>query len=202
MPETSELMNLKVPYYTQKEEQALQKYGRKACGLTSLRMVLSFYEHPLDIDQLKTFANLVGAYKEETGWIHAGLLNIARELGLKGYRINFDMLTDEDLTKACPILAAEGASLEEVDKFTTNFTTAKTQGARTVISQLLNAKIPIITSMKTSYANTIASHMVVIKGEDKDKFIINDPWDFGPDHLISKEEFEQHWTKRAIVIWK
>lgn len=195
------MVNLDVPYYSQKEEQALQKYGRKACGLTSLRMVLAYYGHTLDIHQMDLLATQVGAYQEDKGWIHAGLVNMARDLGLKGYRINYSMLGGDDLKKFRPILAAEGASLAEIQHFETNLMIAKNQGPDQAIQKLLRNNNPVITSMETTYANTIATHMVVIKGYKEDDYIINDPWDFGTNHHIPVDNFNQHWTGRAVVIF-
>lgn len=195
-------MILPVPYYSQREEAALQKYGNKACGLTSLRMVLAFYNRSLDMHQLDESARRVGAYDEEQGWIHSGLVSIARDQSLKGYRINFDMLTDQDRANVGTILAREGASLKEIDHFMKTFDTAKTEGPDKAIEQLLAKKIPVIASMDKKFANTSASHLVVITGEQGGKYIINDPWDNGKNYEVDKERFDETWTKRAIVIYE
>lgn len=195
-------IELKIPYFSQKEEEALQTYGRKACGLTSLRMILGFYGRTLDISQMNQLAKKIGAYSESCGWLHAGLINMARELGLKGFRINFEMLADEDLHNAGPVLAAEGATENEIGRFKKTFQTAREQGVLIAINQLLAESIPVIVSMKTSYSNTIASHLIVIKGREDGHYIINDPWDYGPDHTITPQYLKQHWTHRIVVIYE
>lgn len=197
-----QMMDLSIPYYSQKEEEALSLYGSKACGLTSLRMVLASYGFVLDVAQLSQIASRVGAYKEEAGWIHAGLVNIARDLGLNGFRINYSMLGDRNLEEAGPILAKEGASLKEIEEFTKSVLTAREKGVLGAIDELLAKNIPVIASMETTYAQTKATHLVVIKGSDKHNFVINDPWDNGANHRLPKENFNNHWTKRAVVIYR
>lgn len=193
-------MKLNVPYYSQKDLEPLASYGSKACGLTSLRMVLDFYGIKPNFEQLKQIVDKTGAYSEKLGWIHSGLVDIAREYGLKGYRIHFGFLSDEDLPKADQKLAAEGASLEEIGKFQESFKLAKEKGNLTALDRLIKGGIPVLVSMSPDYASTSASHLVVIIGEEKGKYIINDPWNFGPEYQINKEKFVTQWTNRAIVI--
>lgn len=195
-------MNLSVPYYSQKEEGVSSRYGHKACGLTSLRMVLAYYNHPMGVEELSNMATQIGAYEEKQGWVHAGLLNIAREFRLKGFRINLGMLEDEDLVRSGLVLAREGTSRKEFESFTKTFETAKEHGALNAVSELLNHKIPVIASMKDSYAQTTASHLVVIRGLEDGKYIINDPWENGESFRMDINEFEKEWTKRIIVIYK
>lgn len=195
-------LDLPVPYYSQKEEEVMLKYGRKGCVLTALRMVLAYYGRVINFEQLCDKANQIGAYTEEQGWIHSGLVTIARDFGLKGFRINFSQLNDQDLDNVGPILANEGSSSEEIKEFKKNFYFAKEQGRLAVIDQFLEEKIPVIASMEKSYSNTLATHAVVIKGLEDDKYILNDPWDFGQNYSIEKSKFDEGWTKRAIIIYK
>lgn len=195
-------LNLLVPYYSQTEEEVMHKYGRKGCVLTALRMVLEYYGQEINFEQLCHKADQIGAYNEEKGWIHSGLVTMARDFDLKGFRINFSMLDDHDLDNVGPILAREGASSEEIKKFEESFYCAKKQGRLAVLDQLLEKKIPVIASMEKSYSNTLATHAVVVKGIEDDQYILNDPWDFGQDYLIKKSKFDENWTKRAIIIYK
>lgn len=61
-----------------------EHWGNRACGLACMRTVLDYYDLPVppQVDMLKRGLEL-GAYSER-GWIHAGLLTLARELGLDG----------------------------------------------------------------------------------------------------------------------
>ncbi|OGE71723.1 hypothetical protein A2617_02155 [Candidatus Daviesbacteria bacterium RIFOXYD1_FULL_41_10] len=199
-------VNLDVPYYSQTEETALSKYGTKACGLTSLRMVLAFYGQTFNINQMEQLANRVGAYDENARWTHAGLVNIARDAGLMGFRINYSMLSDEDIDNACEIFAIEGGVRkeihEEIDNFRENVEFAREQGDLASINSLLENQIPIIASMKKSYADTADTHLVVIRGRENNNYIINDPWHNGASYTMPVENFNEQWTKRAIVIYK
>lgn len=195
-------IDLPVPYLSQKDDEVMEKYGRKGCVFTSTRMVLAYYGIPADFEPLYYQATQLGAYSEEKGWIHSALVSLAREHGLKGYRIHYGMLDDADLKNVGPILAKEGASLPEIQEFEKNFNLARKKGRLVAIDHLVENRIPVIASMETTYAGTTATHGIVIKGEQDGKYIIQDPWEFGPDYLIDKQEFDRHWTKRAIVIFK
>ena len=199
--EEIKFMILPVPYYSQKEEAALEKYGSKACGLTSLRMVLAYYGNTLDMHQLDELAKRVGAYDEQKGWFHAGLVNIARDLGLSGYRINFSYLSDQDKANVGVVLANEGASMEEINQFMQTFDTAQKSEPDQALEQLLKQKTPIIVSMNEQFAGTTASHLVVIIGKKGERYLINDPWDNGKNYEVDKERFEKTWTKRAVVVY-
>ncbi len=217
-------VDLQIPYYSQQEEDALNLYGRKACGLTSLRMVLAYYGYNFGINEMSDRAKLVGAYSEEDGWIHSGLVDIARQAhhrigptgsldgidtnkpSLHGFRINFDFLKDEDLAKVGPILAREGATQEEIEKFTQIFQTAREKGIKEAIDQLIDQEIPVIASMRPTYAKTSATHLVVIKGKENGNYILNDPWvnsegNGGKAYPVPVEKFNEDWTHRAIVIY-
>lgn len=201
-PEQEIDMRNKVTYISQKDEEAMAKYGPRACGITSLRMVLSFWGTNTTLFELDELIEKHKAFNENLAWVHSGLINIARNFGLKGYRINYQMLNEEDLPKAEQVFSAEGAKLDEIKLFEDSFKFAKQNGEIADIDRLVNSKIPVIASMERSYASTKDTHMIVIIGEEEDKFVVNDPWTFGPNFEISKEEFMKHWTKRAIVISK
>ena len=192
---------LQVPYFSQREEEALSLYGRKACGLTSLRMVFGYYGRETDLGRLSSLALAKHAYTEETGWIHAGLLNTARAVGLHGFRINYSQLSESDLPQAVNAFRKEGASEEEIGRFKESFEFTSKHRAIDDLKRLIDQGIPVITSMEKSYAQTSASHMVVVMGYEGDDLIINDPWDFGSRFKVPSDEFERHWTKRAIVIY-
>lgn len=195
-------MNLDVPFFSQKEEEVVELYGYGGCGLISLRMVLAFYLRLLKLKQLNYLAKQELAFDNNKGWIHCRLINIARKLGFKGFRINYKMLTDRDLKKAHQVFLNEGYSHCELELFTQNFHLAKKQGALKALDELLDQQIPVIASMKRNYANTPTTHIVVIKGKKDDRYILNDPWNFGPGHKISIKKFSSQWTQRAIVIFQ
>lgn len=202
MVEAATMPKLDVPYISQKDPETSDRYGRRGCGLTAIRMALAYNGANLPLDQLDELIEKTGAYTEEKGWIHAGLVDIARGVGLQGYRINYEMLRDEDLEKAKEVFKNEGASDGELQMFEDSFKEAKSEGSMADLKRLIDLSIPPVTSMQKSYASTLASHMIVIKGYKDGNLLVNDPWDFGPDYIISEEEFLKHWTKKAIIITK
>ena len=79
---------------------------------------------------------------------------------------------------------------------------ANKNSALASINSLLENQIPIIASMKKSYADTADTHLVVIRGRENNNYIINDPWHNGASYTMPVENFNEQWTKRAIVIYK
>lgn len=193
---------LNVPYKSQQDNKTSQKYGRKGCGLTSLRMVLEFWGGDLSLKQLEELIEKTNSYSEAAGWVHEGMVNIARGLGLQGYRINYQFLEDDDIKRAELIFKKEGALDYEINQFKESVLFAKNHTPNEDLKRLIDNGIPIITSMETAYAKTLATHMIVPIGYDSTSFVVNDPWTFGPKHKVDLEEFENHWTKRAIVIYR
>ncbi len=203
-PET--MPTLTVPYISQKDDETSNRYGRRGCGLTALRMVLSYYGKDLGMEELDQLVVETHAYqpmegKEEIGgWIHAGMTNIARKVGLRGYRIHYGMLTEQDLINSKAVFEEEGMGEEEFKDFSESFDQARTEGPMSDLYRLIDKGIPVIASMKKSYAKTLASHMIVLMGYGGDELVVNDPWEFGPNYKVSVDEFKKHWTNRVIVI--
>lgn len=195
-------MNLIVPYFSQKEEAVVELYGYSACGLVSVRMILGFYKKSTGLNRLTHLADLEKAFDNEKGWIHSKLLNISRKFSLKGFRINYNTLTEEDLGKAAEVLTKEGTSKKEFKEFIKNFKLAKKKGAMAAMENLLKRKIPVIASMKRSFAATPTTHLLVVKGVENGKVLINDPWQFGPSYTVIQSRFEKQWTKRLVVIYQ
>lgn len=188
-----------VPYFSQKEDEIKHFYDLKACGLTSLRMVLAYYDRGVDMDMLADLASSAGAFTQR-GWLHTGLIDIARGLGLHGYRINYDQLKNKDLHQALEVFDKEGYTVNELEYFKESFHFARKFGPIEDFKRLIGLKIPVIVSMEKSYSQTTGSHMVVITEVGEDSLTVNDPWDNGQQHLIPLDYFLVHWTNRAIVI--
>lgn len=193
---------LDVPALSQKESDVTALYDRKGCGLTSLMMVMQYYEVKPKVLELAEVADDLKAFSHESGWVHDGLINIARNYNLKGFRINYTQLEDEDVTKAEEIFSESGSSDEEIDKFKESVAFAKENSPVQDLERLIDASTPVIVSMDKAYAKTLFSHLIVLRGFENNQVIVNDPWNNGPDHKISKEDFEKYWTKRAIFIFK
>ena len=68
-----------------------KKWSDNICGLACLKMIIKRFFPKSDVnlsDLLKQGLKL-GAYQEDSGWIHQGLINIAKYWGLLGKREKF-----------------------------------------------------------------------------------------------------------------
>lgn len=193
---------LNVPYRSQREEGIIENYGTRGCGVTALSMVLEYYGHHLSANDLKLLADETKAYQGNIGWTHAGLVKIARKLGLLGYRINYDFKTDKDLAKSREILTGEGAGEDELANFQESFEYAKRENGYSDIERLVGQRIPVIASLVPQYTGLNYSHLVVVSEIDESRIVVNDPWDNGRNFQMSQEEFEKYWTNRVVVIYK
>lgn len=199
--ETDYMPRLNVPYRSQREVGIIENYGTRGCGVTALSMVLEYYGHHLSGSDLRLLSDQTHAYQGEIGWTHAGLVKIARKLGLLGYRINYDYKTDEDLRKSDEILREEGASASEFEMFKKSFEFARSEGGYSDICRLISQRIPVIASLIPEYTGLSYSHLVVVTEIDEKGMVVNDPWNNGRNFQISREEFEKYWTNRVVIIY-
>ena len=80
-------MKLDVPYYSQFVDIQDPFWMLRACGATSLKMVLEFHGKVVpDIVTLCNEAKERGGYHMANGWVHDYLVKKAQELGLQAYR--------------------------------------------------------------------------------------------------------------------
>ncbi len=103
-----------VPFYSQLTDITATAWKKVGCGITSLAMLIAFYE-PTEMDSVDSLLAEgieAGAYSEN-GWTYSGLIGIANKHGLSGsthdYRdstmdIAFKHMTD-DLEKG-PVMAS------------------------------------------------------------------------------------------------
>lgn len=200
--ETLANVKLEVPYKSQKSEEIWQNYTNSGCGLTSLQMVLEYFGYSLNGNQMNALAREVGAYHSQHGWSHAGLIDVARRVGLAGYRINYEFSTDQDLEKAQEILTKEGAGDNELSSFRESFEFSRKHGEVADVQRLGELGVPVIASLRPEYTKLDTSHLVVITGINSENVTLNDPWLNGPNYKLSLSDFEKYWTKRVIVVYQ
>lgn len=200
--ETEYMPTLQIPYRSQREAEIVENYGSRGCGVSALSMVLEYYGHHLEGNELKKLADETGAYQGEIGWTHAGLIKIARKLGLSGYRINYDFQADTDLDKANIVLSKEGTNKSELDNFKRSFEFAKYEGGYRDINRLVDNGVPVIASLVPEYTGLVYSHLVVVTDIDETCIMVNDPWNNGRNFQISRKEFEKYWTNRVVIIYE
>lgn len=103
-----------VPFYSQFHDITAPKWQKVGCGITSLAMVIDFYntENP-SVNTLLKQGIALGAYSEKSGWIYKGLIQVAQKYNLTG--TTFDLGTSSskvalaELTKSLeggPVIAS------------------------------------------------------------------------------------------------
>jgi hypothetical protein len=170
---------LDVPYFSQRLDISLSQWKSKSCGIVSLSMAIKFRG---SLDLLIKEGLKEKAYLEGIGWIHDGLVRIAKKYGFKkSFRKewkNFDKKNSKE----------------------------KDQVLRYVVV-LLKKDIPVLASIKKRKGG----HLVLIAGFRilKDKkilrgFFVHDPDDRlrtkGKYKYVTTEKFLKLWRGRIVVI--
>lgn len=86
-----------VPFYSQFDDISAPEWRKIGCGITSLAMLVDFYKPAISVDDLLEEGIRSGAYIQDTGWSHAGLIALAKNHGLAG---EARYLTDLSMTAA------------------------------------------------------------------------------------------------------
>ena len=74
-----------VPFYSQFSDITATKWQKVGCGIASLAMLIDFYEpKAVTVDELLQEGIDAGAYQNDAGWSHAGLIGLSKKYGLKG----------------------------------------------------------------------------------------------------------------------
>ena len=90
-----------VPFFSQFTDVSKSEWRTKACGVTSLAMLIEFYKPgEISVDALLNEGIASGAYLPGAGWIHNGLALLAKDHGLHGKSFDFAPLgMDSAFTK-------------------------------------------------------------------------------------------------------
>ncbi len=81
----STMSSFKVPFYSQFKDITTAKWQKVGCGIASLAMLINYYEPgEVNVDGLLDEGIQAGAYLDDAGWIHQGLINLANKHGLTG----------------------------------------------------------------------------------------------------------------------
>lgn len=74
-----------VPFHSQLSEIQSTVWKNRGCGITSLAMIIDFYSpETVSVNKLLGQGIAAGAYINNAGWSHAGLINVSRSYGLDG----------------------------------------------------------------------------------------------------------------------
>lgn len=114
-------MKLSVPYYSQFVDVADPFWMLRACGAICLKSILEF--HGKEVPDIVTFSNAMkekGAYDMVNGWIHDGLVEQAKEIGLVAYRKEGLVTLTEifaSLDDDCPVIVSVEKRVLEQARF-------------------------------------------------------------------------------------
>jgi len=80
-----------IPRYSQFLDVTKKGWKIRACGVASLAMIIDHYKKggKTSIDTLIDHGVSIGAHNKELGWIHSGIVNIAKYKGFKGERYDW-----------------------------------------------------------------------------------------------------------------
>lgn len=95
-----------VPFYSQFSDITAPAWQKVGCGIASLAMLIEFHtEQKVSVDALLTRGINAGAYLDNAGWIHAGLINLSKTYGLTGESVSLSHLSmDEAFSKLQTVL--------------------------------------------------------------------------------------------------
>ena len=87
---------LNVPFYSQFHDIDSSTWQKVGCGITSLAMVIDYYiPNAVSVNTLLLKGIALGAYDTHAGWIHQGLLNVAKEYNLDGFSYDVSSLKEK-----------------------------------------------------------------------------------------------------------
>ncbi len=74
-----------VPFLSQFKDISSSVLGKKGCGITSLAMLIDYYDKTkVSVDTLLTQGLQAGAYESGAGWTYKGLIAVSKKYGLDG----------------------------------------------------------------------------------------------------------------------
>lgn len=83
-----------VPFYSQFTDISAPEWRKLGCGVASLAMIIDYYTEAVTVDNLLERGLTQNAYLANAGWIHAGLINLAKEHGLTGQSVSLAHLSE------------------------------------------------------------------------------------------------------------
>lgn len=152
----------------------------RACGVATLKMMLVYQNKDLNrisLDELIREGVELGAYVEDVGWRHQGLVDLAQKYGVSLTFQKEFFKTEKDKTKGLKI-----------------------------INKGLRSKRPVAVSVHPGFNGQKDSHLLLIAGMRlKNKlatgYHIRDPFEGirGHKYFVTKKEFLDGW--RGGMIW-
>jgi ABC-type bacteriocin/lantibiotic exporter with double-glycine peptidase domain len=83
-----------VPFYSQFKDITSVKWQKVGCGVASLAMVIDYYTPTIvSVNKLLSEAVASGAYQNNAGWTHQGLVSLSKKYGLDGKAYDLSKLS-------------------------------------------------------------------------------------------------------------
>ncbi len=179
MPMTS----YSVPFFSQLADVRTRAWRYRGCGVVSLKMVLEYWHLRDRRNQSPAIAELlakgldIGAYLDAVGWIHSGLVAVARQFGYDGFNRDH---ADLSLT---PLLSREAFEHLEKDL----------------------KRGPLLASVYSGFdPDKGGGHIVVVVAVHDGLVEINDPADMKEREgrkAFAVEAFLKAWKRRYIAVY-
>ncbi len=90
-----------VPFYSQFKDIHKVSWQKVGCGIASLAMIIDYYStENISVDTLLQQGIKEGAYSNNNGWIHEGLISLSKKYDMKGVSYDLSSLSkDKSLEK-------------------------------------------------------------------------------------------------------
>ena len=163
---------VEVPFYSQFADITSPSQKKIGCGVASLAMLIELYNpgEKVSVDNLFENGLNAGAYLNNAGWIHAGLINLSKEYGLDGQSHSLADRSANSAFEKLKTVLDDGPVMASV-----HYTFEPTN------------PIPhlVVINSVSSDGNTV---------------YYNDPAEKSGNNSISKDKFIKAWKKRYIEI--
>jgi ABC-type bacteriocin/lantibiotic exporter with double-glycine peptidase domain len=103
-----------VPFYSQFKDISSTAWQKKGCGIASLAMIINYYKPQMvSVNKLLNQGIQAGAYLNNAGWIHSGLISLSNKYGMSGSTRDYSKLSSKaafnefkELLKTGPVIAS------------------------------------------------------------------------------------------------
>lgn len=114
-PKKTETEIPEVPFYSQFSDIQFPEWRGKSCGVASLAMIINFYKPNSALPQTLLEDGLTsGAYLKNAGWLHSGLINLAKQYGLNGVSYELSSFSKEAAFEKFKTLLKEGPLMASI----------------------------------------------------------------------------------------
>jgi ABC-type bacteriocin/lantibiotic exporter with double-glycine peptidase domain len=104
-----------VPFYSQFADIHSLSWQKVGCGITSLAMIINYYsDDTVSVDTLLKKGIADGAYNTTYGWIHNGLITLAKKYSLNGTSYDVTSLDKDSSLRKLEVYLKDGPVIVSV----------------------------------------------------------------------------------------